>query len=657
MTTTFVTGATGLLGRHLTERLLARGGEVIVLVRGERLDTHAERLEALSALADTHGAELRVVEGDVVLPGLGLAPGALDPASLDAVFHVAGLYDLTADPAHLGAVNVDGTRHVLELLVRGGFRGVLHHVSSVAVAGDYEKRFTEAMLEAKQGHPTEYHRTKYEAERLVRAEARVRHRIFRPSAVVGHSETGEMDRVDGAYFTFLAVHATRKVLPPWVTLPGFDVGRVNMVPVDYVADAIDAIAHRPGLDGRTFHVVDPSPPRFRETYNLIADAAGAPRMGRFRVTDVGKWIPGVSNVASQLGSVRFLRAHYMEALGIPAIVHEAQNRSIEYDTTNTTAALEGTGIECPRQEDYVEALWDYYLRHLDPSRDPERRDREALAGKVMLVTGASSGIGEALARYAGQLGVKLVLVARREDELARVCDDITASGGTASYVTADLADLAGCDAAVQAALDRHGRVDVLINNAGRSIRRPLAESLERFHDLERVMQINYFAPARLIRAALPSMRANGGGVIVNVLSAGARNPAPQFGAYTASKAALGQLGDTLAAEHLHENVRVVNAYLPWVRTPMMDATGKYEGTRAMTPDEAARWMVEGIVTRKQHVLSGDVRRRFALLVLRPEAVTRIFNLVFRIYADDPTAHPELALDRSILQRFVKGRLL
>ncbi len=655
MTTTFVTGATGLLGRHLVERLVARGGEVILLVRGDRIGAHAERIARFRELARASGASVRVAEGDVTQPGLGLAD-AIDPARLDAVFHVAGYYDLCGDPERLRAVNVEGTRHVLEWLGEGGFDGVLHHVSSVAVAGDHEGRFTEAMLEAKQSHPTEYHRTKHESERLVRAQDRVRYRIYRPSAIVGHSVTGEMDRVDGAYFLFLAVHASREALPRWVTLPGLDAGRVNMVPVDYVADAIDAIARRDDVDGQTFHLVDPSPPRFRDTYNLVADAAGAPRMGRFRVSDLGKWIPGVSNVASQLGSVRFLRAQYLEALGIPAIVAEAQNRSVEYDASNTLAALEGSGVECPPQERYVEVLWDYYVRHLDPRRDPERRDRAALEGKVVLVTGASSGIGEALARYFGRLGAKLVLVARREDELARVCAEITAEGGVASHITADLTDLASCDAAVQAALDRHGRLDVLVNNAGRSIRRPIAESLERWHDVERVMQINYFAPARLIRAALPSMREHGG-VILNVLSAGARNPSPRFGAYTASKAALGQLGDTLAAEHLHENVRVVNAYLPWVRTPMMDATGKYEETRAMTPEKAARWMVEGIVTGEQHVLSGDVRRRFALSVLRPEGLTRIMNLLYRIYADDPSAYPELALDRAILSRFVKGRLM
>jgi thioester reductase-like protein len=303
---TFVTGGTGLLGRHLIERLLTRGGEVILLVREERLADHAERLAALGALAAQKSATLRVVHGDVTEPWLGLASGALEPTSLDHVFHVAGHYDLTADPQVLRAVNVEGTENLLEWLDTRGFRGVLHHVSSIAVAGDHAARFAEAMLEEGQGFPTEYHRTKYESERLVRG-SRVRHRIYRPGAIVGHSRTGEMDRLDGAYYLFRGIHALRDLVPRWVTLPGLDGAPVSMVPVDFVADAIDAIAHRPGFDGRTFHVIDGAQPSFRDTFNWVADAAGGPRMGKLRLGKLAKWIPGGGDLLGQLGAVSFLR--------------------------------------------------------------------------------------------------------------------------------------------------------------------------------------------------------------------------------------------------------------------------------------------------------------------------------------------------------------
>ena len=148
-----------------------------------------------------------------------------------------------------------------------------------------------------------------------------------------------------------------------------------------------------------------------------------------------------------------------------------------------------------------------------------------------------------------------------------------------------------------------------------------------------------------------------GGHVVNVLSAGAHFPSPRFGAYTASKAALSQLADVLAAEHLHENVRVTNAYLHWVRTPMMDATGKYEDTDAMTPEAAAELIVDGIADRKQHVARPTDTRRFALARVHPAGLTRILNVLYRIYADDPGQHPEVALDRVLLERFVPGRLL
>jgi NAD(P)-dependent dehydrogenase (short-subunit alcohol dehydrogenase family) len=656
MSRSFVTGATGLLGRHLVPLLLARGGSVSLLARRSRSADRADRLAVFRELAEQHRAELEIVEGDVTEPGLALSPGAVDVSRLDRVFHLAALYDLGADEQRLEAVNVGGTRHLLEWLVAGGFRGVLHHVSSIAVAGDYAKRFTEEMLDAGQRHPTAYHRTKHDSERLVREEARLASRIYRPGAIVGHSKTGEMDRIDGAYYLFRAVHAVRDAAPRWVTLPGIDAARVQMVPVDFVAAAIDAIAHRPGLDGTTFHVVDPQTPRFRTTWNLVAGAAGAPSMGKPRLAAAGKWLPALGALG-QLGSVRFFRALALESVGVPPVVHDAQNREVEYDTTNLEAALDGSGIVCPPQATYVEALWDYYVRHLDPKRDPVRRARETLSGKVVLVTGASSGIGESLSLYCAEVGATVVLVARREDELARVHGAIVTAGGAASYVVADLADHEACDRAVRTTIERHGRVDVLVNNAGRSIRRPLVESLDRFHDLERVMQINYFGAARMIRGVLPGMIAAGGGVIVNVLSAGARMGSPRFGAYTASKAALGQLGDTLAAEHLHDGIRVVNAYLPWVRTPMMDATGKYRDTDAMSPDAAARHIVDGIVDRSQHLVSADVRRRFVFMALRPEALTAILNVLYRIYTEDPGAHPELELDRTILKRFVKGRLM
>ncbi len=272
--------------------------------------------------------------------------------------------------------------------------------------------------------------------------------------------------------------------------------------------------------------------------------------------------------------------------------------------------------------------------------------------KRVLVTGGSSGIGAAVARLAAAAGAHAVIVARREERLAEVCRQIRDAGGEADYIVADLSDLEACDRVVGETEERWGPIDVLVNNAGRSIRRPLAESLERYHDFDRVMAINFFAPVRLIRACLPAMRERGGR-IVNVLSAGARMPAPRFGVYTSSKAALAQLGDTLNAEHGHEDIVVTSAFLSWVRTEMVSE--KYAKNRAMTPDEAARWLLEGAAEGRPHLVDKRVTRRSAFNLLAPRAASRIMNLLYRIYADDPDDHPEVAVHRAIAKRLIRGR--
>ncbi|MGE0786540.1 MAG: SDR family oxidoreductase [Sandaracinaceae bacterium] len=652
------TGATGLIGRHLVPKLLARGHHVYVLIRSERRAAHADRLAEWRAEAGGRG-QLSVIEGDVTRPGLGLdadALGELDVGSLSHAFHFAALYDLDATDGALTSANVEGTRNVLGLLVDRGFSGTLHYASSVAVAGRFDGRFGEDDLDHKTGFPHEYHRSKHAAEKLVRAESRLRWRIYRPSAVVGHSRTGEMDRIDGPYYLFGAILKMRRMLPPWVTLPGLDGGAINMVPVDYVACAIDEIAHQDGQDGKGFHLADPSPPKFVDTFNLIAKAAGAPSMSRRRLGKLAKMIPGGGNVIGQLGALKFLRNEWALDFGIPPHVRDAVNKDVSYDTKNTDAALAGTDVRLPPQERYVEALWDYYLRHLDEELDPIARDRRLFGGKRVLITGASSGVGAALAERLGSAGAHVIVAARREPELNQVVERIRAGGGRADRVAVDLSELDACDRLIATVHEEHGPIDVLVNNAARSIRRPLAESLDRFHDLERVMQINYFSPARLIRGVLPSMRERGG-LIINVLTAGAHMPSPKFGAYTASKAALSQLADTLAAEHLHEGVRVSNVYLHWVRTPMMGASADLEDTDAMTPEEAAAQICDGVAHRQQHVSRPTDRRRHMWSRLGPDSMARILNLVYRIDHDEPQKHPELELDRMILKRFVKGRLM
>ncbi|MCK9249456.1 MAG: SDR family NAD(P)-dependent oxidoreductase [Solirubrobacteraceae bacterium] len=223
--------------------------------------------------------------------------------------------------------------------------------------------------------------------------------------------------------------------------------------------------------------------------------------------------------------------------------------------------------------------------------------RDVVGGRVVLVTGASSGIGEATALRLGEAGATVVLVARRRAELDAVRDRIVAAGGAASSHPCDLTDPDAVDALVAAVLADHGAVDVLVNNAGRSIRRPISASHDRLHDFERMMEINYHAAVRLTMGLLPTMRRRGRGHVVNVLSEGLLLHTPKFAAYLASKAALDEFSRCVAGEVRADGVRFTGVHMPLVRTPMIAPTAAYRNVPALRPHEGAALILEGIVTR------------------------------------------------------------
>lgn len=222
----------------------------------------------------------------------------------------------------------------------------------------------------------------------------------------------------------------------------------------------------------------------------------------------------------------------------------------------------------------------------------------SLDGKRILLTGASSGIGEAGAELFAKHGATVLAVARRQELLDALVDRITAAGGEATAIPCDLSDMDAIDALIAAVDERLGGVDILINNAARSIRRPLAQSLERWHDVERIMALNYYGPLRLIRGLAPGMLERGDGHIINVSTWGVMSEAsPMFGVYNASKAALGTIGRVVETEWGHRGVHSTTLYYPLVATPMIKPTKAYDGMPALSPEEAAEWMVTAARTR------------------------------------------------------------
>lgn len=221
-----------------------------------------------------------------------------------------------------------------------------------------------------------------------------------------------------------------------------------------------------------------------------------------------------------------------------------------------------------------------------------------LAGKRILLTGASSGIGEAAAEQFARAGATVVVVARRQELLDALADRITSAGGDAISIPCDVSEMDAVDALVADVEQRLGGIDILINNAGRSIRRPLAESLERWHDVERTMVLNYYAPLRLIRGLAPGMIERGDGHIINVSTWGVLSEAsPLFAVYNASKAALSTVSRVVETEWGDKGVHSTALYYPLVATPMIAPTKAYEGMPALTSEEAGEWMITAARTR------------------------------------------------------------
>lgn len=249
-----------------------------------------------------------------------------------------------------------------------------------------------------------------------------------------------------------------------------------------------------------------------------------------------------------------------------------------------------------------------------------------LAGQRILLTGASSGIGAAAAEQFARHGATVVAVARRGDLLNALADRITAAGDEAVAIPCDLSDMAAIDALVADVQGRLGGIDILINNAGRSIRRPLAESLERWHDVERTMVLNYYAPLRLIRSLAPAMIERGDGHIINVSTWGVLSEAsPLFAVYTASKAALSMVSRVVETEWGPRGVHSTTLYYPLVATPMIAPTRAYDGMPALTPEEAAEWMITAACTRPVRIAPRMAIAAKALDTFGPRWVNALCN--------------------------------
>lgn len=617
-----VTGGTGFIGRRVVSRLLDHqpDAQVWVLVRRSSLG----RFERLAL---DWGDRVKPLVGE--LPELDLAERVIvDLGVVDHLVHCAAIYDITAGEAEQREANVEGTRAVVALAQRLG--ATFHHVSSIAVAGDFRGEYTEDDFDVGQGLPTPYHQTKFEAEALVRDTPGLRYRIYRPAVVVGDSRTGEMDKIDGPYY-FFGVLAKLAVLPSFTPMLLPDTGRTNIVPVDYVADTLVALMHADGSDGRTFHLTAPTTVGLRGIYRGIARAAGLPPLRGSLPRSMATSVLKVS------GRAKVLRNMAATQLGVPAEVLDVIDLAPTFVSDETQKALRGTGIAVPEFATYAPKLWRYWAEHLDPDRARRDDPNGPLVGRHVIITGASSGIGRASAIAVAQRGATVFALARNGEALDELVADIRAEGGQAYAFTCDITDSSSVEHTVKDILGRFDHVDYLVNNAGRSIRRSVVNSTDRLHDYERVMAVNYFGAVRMVLALLPHWRERRFGHVVNVSSAGVQALNPKYSSYLPTKAALDAFADVVSTETLSDHITFTNIHMPLVATPMIAPSKRLNPVPPISAERAAAMVVRGLVEKPVRIDTpmgtlAEAGHQFA-----PKLSRRILHQLYLGYPDSPAA--------------------
>jgi NAD(P)-dependent dehydrogenase (short-subunit alcohol dehydrogenase family) len=303
-------------------------------------------------------------------------------------------------------------------------------------------------------------------------------------------------------------------------------------------------------------------------------------------------------------------------------------------------------------------LWDFWEQNLDRTTAHDARLRRVLQQRHVVITGASSGIGKASALKVAQAGGIPILVARGKDKLEETRDRIEAGGGTAHVYACDLSDLDAIDLLANQISSDFEHIDFLVNNAGRSIRRSLKLSADRFHDFERTMQLNYFGAIRLVMGLLPVMA--DGGHVVNISSIGVQTHPPRYSAYVASKSALDAWSQVVSSELVGDGITFTSIRMPLVRTPMIASTTLYDAFPAITPAQAADLVLEAIKHRPHEINTrlgtiGEVGHALA-----PRTMFRILHLAYQVFPDSAAVRgedvnpQELSREQLLLAKLLRG---
>ena len=662
MSRCLITGATGFVGRYLVESLLAQGHSINLLVRNEKSLILLDLITLWQAKYPD--ALIQLSTFDLNKEQLALSDD-LDLSHYDHVYHLAAIYDLACDQSQLMSVNVEGTKGLLNRLINDEFNGVFHFISSIAVAGDYSGHFDEFMFDEGQQHSHPYHLSKFLSEKVVR-EVKEKQafsvRIYRPSAIVGHSETGYIDKINGPYYLCLLVSVLKRWLPSKVPLllPRTKVS-IDTVPVDYVAKSLVYLSMLPESElpnGQyCFHLSDPNTPDLSEMFALILKSAEGPSVGlSFPVDRLTKFLGKKQfKMARDLQALKLLFSQVLKAFDLPESIFDALMPELKFEANNTLSILSRQNILLPKFCDYVEHFWDFYNKNLDPEKNRAGLAKQAFQRKRVLITGGSSGIGYESAKIIYQLGAEVILVARDLEKLKQCQEEINlldTQGGKVHVYSCDLSNDEDCDALIRDVQEGFESVDILFSNAGRSIRRSISKSAGRFHDLERTMKLNYFGSARLILGLIPGMEKQGGGHILHSSSMGTISATPRFGPYMASKVALDTLMDSMAAEFAHKNILFSSIKFPLVKTDMVAPTKEFKAAKLTSPEEAAMMFIDAVIDQTRVKVSSSGRLLNVASLLSPNFITQLYSYGYKVWPDSPESFPEMSLDRMLIKYFI-----
>jgi NAD(P)-dependent dehydrogenase (short-subunit alcohol dehydrogenase family) len=655
----FITGATGFIGKRLVKKLLERKGAVVhFLIRKES----EKKVAGLREYWGASAARAVPVFGDLTTKKLGVSSDDIKKlkGKIDHFYHLAAVYDLSADEESQVAVNIDGTRNTVDL-AKAIDAGHFHHVSSIAAAGLYEGVFREDMFDEAENYDHPYFRTKHESEKIVRKEYKGPWTVYRPAMVVGDSQTGEMDKIDGPYYFFKVIQRMRQLLPPWMPMIGLEGGRVNIVPVDFVVNCLDYISHKTQIAKKCFHLVDSEGYRVGDVLDIFSKAGHAPKFNLFVNAALLGFIPkSVTKTLMSIKPVRRVKQAVLKDLGLPEDMLTFVNYPTRFDRRDLDTVLKGSNIECPHLKDYAWRLWDYWERHLDPDLFIDRSLKGTVQGKVVLITGGSSGIGLASAHKFAEAGAITIICGRDQDKLDEAQKEAKAKGYQFVCYAADIADMTDCDRFVKELIANHGGVDFLINNAGRSIRRAIENSYDRFHDFERTMQLNYFGCIRVTMGLLPGMAAKKKGHIVNISSIGVLTNAPRFSAYVASKAALDAWTRCASSEYSDQGISFTTINMPLVRTPMIAPTNIYNNVPTLSPEQAADMVATACISKTVRIATRLGITGQVLHALFPRIMQIVMNTSFRMFPDssaakgEKSAKPQLSAEAVAMQQMMRG---